>query len=284
MSGPASTPTRSDQGPAADATRPEASTDRCAVPSLARLAGDGGGERVAVALARGTLYTALGLGFRSPTPATLTRLASPDAAGALGDAAAVVDAGLGARAAALASSSAVFEDLAAAYHRLFGHTARGEVPAYETEYGNEALFQQPQELSDLAGFLAAFGLTLRPDVRERVDHVSCECEFLAFLAFKEAFALDRDDASMCAATARASALFLRDHLGRLAPAFARRVARADPGGLYHALAGLLLALVAHDCRRLGVPLGPEGLGLRPEPDSLSMPVGCEQCEVGGGPR
>jgi TorA maturation chaperone TorD len=81
--------------------------------------------------------------------------------------------------------------LTALHRRLFGHTVRGEVPAYETEYGDEALFQQPQELSDLGGFMQAFGLKLRPDAHERIDHVSCECEFLAFLGYKEAFARRR---------------------------------------------------------------------------------------------
>ncbi len=233
------------------------------------------------ALARATLYTALAFGFQPPTDETLARLASPAAAAALADAAAVVDPALCARAAALARPDLDSDRLAAAHRRLFGHVTRGEVPAYETEYGNEALFQQPQELGDLAGFLAAFSLALRGGVRERIDHVSCECEFLAFLAYKEAFAIDRDDPVMRAATVRASALFLRDHLGRLAPAFARRIGRADSDGFYHALAELLRELVAHDCRRLGVPLGSEGLGLRPDPTTIAAPMGCEQCTVAG---
>jgi TorA maturation chaperone TorD len=246
-----------------------------------RSEGQGAGAAVDAALARGTLYTALALGFRAPTRETLERLASAGGAAALGDAAAVIDAGLRARANALAHPEVDVDRLAATHRRLFGHTARGEVPAYETEYGNEALFQQPQELADLAGFLAAFGLAQRSDVRERLDHVSCECELLAFLAYKEAFAGDTGDAAMYAATVQASTLFLRDHLGRLVPTFARRVARADPNGFYQALAALLHGLVAHDCRRLGVALGAESLGLRPDPNTVAAPMGCEQCEVGG---
>ena len=51
--------------------------------------------------------------------------------------------------------------LASRYRFLFGHTVRGEIPPYETEYGNEALFQQPQELGDLMGFYRAFGLNVQ---------------------------------------------------------------------------------------------------------------------------
>ena len=80
--------------------------------------------------------------------------------------------------------------------RLFGHTARGPVCPYETEYGAEALFQQPRQLARITGFYQAFGLTLRKGERERADHASCELEFLEFLSRKEAFALERQDEAM----------------------------------------------------------------------------------------
>jgi TorA maturation chaperone TorD len=261
-----------------------------------------------VALCRATLYAALALGFRPPSAETLERLTNLDAADALTDAARVIDAttsgfspdpsGAGqgdgnegaaglhtisACAAVLARPEARIETLAAQFRRLFGHTARGEVPPYETEYGNEALFQQPQELSDLAGFMRAFGLVLRREAHERIDHVSCECEFVAFLACKEAYAIDKGDVEMLAATQRATTLFLRDHLGRFAPAFGRRLARADVGGVYGALAALLLVLVESDRRRLGIAVGPENLGLRPDPASCAAPMGCASDGDGGCP-
>lgn len=276
MSAPQSTPIPS------EAAMRGATPRGGACRSLARAssAGEGLSEETDAALARGTLYVALALGFRPPTLETVTHVASPEAADALAAAAAVLDAKLVARAAALGRCGSDLDRLAAAHRRLFGHTARGEVPAYETEYGNEALFQQPQELSDLAGFAAAFGLTLRAGVHERIDHVSCECEFLAFLAYKEAYALNVGDLAMAETATRASALFLRDHLGRLAPTFARRVAEADTVGFHRALAELLLALVERECRRLGVPLGSEALGLRPDPAAVAAPLGCGQCERG----
>ena len=111
--------------------------------------------------------------------------------------------------------------LIAAYQRLFGHTARGAVSPYETEYGNESLFQQPQEMGDLAGFYRAFGLRLNVAERERLDHISCECEFMLFLALKEAYALEHADTAMGEETSKAVRLFLRDHLGRFGPTFAK---------------------------------------------------------------
>lgn len=238
-------------------------------------------------LCRATVYAALALGFRPPTAETLVRLTSSEAAGALADAARMLEAGAGAsglsqRAAALARPELDLETLGGVHRRLFGHTARGEVPAYETEYGAEALFQQPQELGDLAGFLRAFGLTLRPEARERIDHVSCECEFLAFLACKEAYAIEHNDQEMLTGTVRAGMLFLRDHLARFAPAFGRQLVRHDPAGFYGALGELLLALVQLDCERLGVPTGSELLGLRPDPATVAVPLGCQSADEAAG--
>lgn len=236
-----------------------------------------------LALGRGVVYAALALGFRPPSDETIARLVDGDAVAALADAARRLD-GAGAEIAdrvhALRRRD-TRDQLAAAYRHLFGHTARGEVPPYETEYGAEALFQQPQELGDLAGFARAFGLALRADAHERVDHVSCECEFASFLAWKEAYALDTGDAEMNAATVRATTLFLRDHLGRFASVFARRLARADGDGFYAALGHLLLGVVESDCRRLGVAMGPETLPLRPDPATCAAPMGCEaSCGTG----
>lgn len=235
------------------------------------------------ALCRAALYEALSLALQPPGEETRRRLLDVDAALALADAAAVLDAvdpaGLAERAAALAAPQADLAELDLAHQRLFGHTARGAVSPYETEYGQEVLFQQPQELGDLAGFLRAFGLELRGEKRERIDHVSCECEFLAFLAAKEAYALAAGDEEMRAVTASAARLFLRDHLGRFAPAFARLLARAD-AGFFGAAAELLAALVSWDARRLDVPIGAERLGLRPDPSTIEIPAGCDACPAG----
>ncbi|MBI3388962.1 MAG: molecular chaperone TorD family protein [Deltaproteobacteria bacterium] len=265
---------------------------------------DEGAEAAELALCRATLYSALALGFQPPTRETITRLTTTDAASALADAARRLDLSLAGSegdacvaptsrptlaelAAALAQLDGNLAALAGDYRRLFGHTARGEVPAYETEYGSEALFQQPQEMADLAGFLHAFGLAMRADAHERVDHVSCECEFLSFLACKEAYAIAHDDQEMRAATAGATELFLHDHVGRFVPAFATRLARATSSGLYRALADLLHALVEGDCRRCDITLGTPGLPLRPDPATIATPMGCEAaadgtCPAGAG--
>ncbi len=232
-----------------------------------------------VALCRSLLYEALALGFRPPTAHMTERLCTADSVEALADAALMVDAvqrtDLAGRTRLLAQTREAgdLEAIQSAHRRLFGHTVRGPVPAYETEYGEDTLFQKPQEMSDIAAFLRAFGLALDARRHERIDHVSCELEFMAFLARKEAHAIESGDEEMLAATKNGARLFLKDHLGRFAPSFARRVMNADPGGTYGRLAELCLDFVKSEGARLGSSVGPEMLRLRAPIDDRA-PMAC----------
>jgi DMSO reductase family type II enzyme chaperone len=224
------------------------------------------------------VWEALALGFRRPTAETVARLAAPAGAGALAEAADIVKDASEDDAAAVARSLGSdppppLTELQAAYDRLFGHTARGTVPPYETEYGEDSQFQPQREMSDLAAFLRAFGLVLRPDARERPDHAACECEFMLVLARKEAWALEAGDAAMAEDTRRAARLFLRDHLGRWAPAFGRTLARENPEGFYGALGRLCAVFVTAECRRAGVAAGPALLRLR-STETADVPMAC----------
>jgi TorA maturation chaperone TorD len=251
------------------------------------------------ALGRAALYAALAEGFLPPTAGLLERFATPAAIATLRAAAATLQYGGHLLGAAASPGAAAYDaapdaqedadlreavdglvavgpatgDLAAAHRRLFGHTARGEAPPYETEYGAAAPVQQPYELADVTGFLRAFGLGVDPARHERVDHVSCECEFLVFLALKEIWAHDRGENATLVETRRATKLFLRDHLARFAPAFGRRLADMDPAGFYGNLGRLLRCLVRGDCARLGIPCGPDLLRLRAV-DEPGVPMAC----------
>ncbi len=226
------------------------------------------------ALCRGILYDALALGFRHPAEETLARLGSVEGIGSLADAAAVLDPELPDRVWKLAGRADDPEALSSAFRVLFGHTARGAVPPYETEYGVEGLFLQPQEMGDIGGFFRAFGLVVDAASHERTDHIGCECEFLRFLCQKEAYALDTEDEGMLQEIRKAQCLFLKDHLGRFGPAFGRRVAREDSGGFYGALGELCAAFIEVECRRANVPAGPEQLQLRSAlPDNVPMACG-----------
>lgn len=233
-------------------------------------------EAVDLALCRSAMWEAFALGFQPPTEETVARLVAPDGVAALADAAAVLDRARGSDLASDVRRLAERSDLGvltASFARLFGHTARGAVPPYETEYGEDSLFQPMHEMSDLAAFYRAFGLTMATGAHERPDHITCECEFLAVLTRKEAYALEQDDGAASEATRQAVRLFLRDHLGRWAPAYGRKLRREDPGGFFGALGSLCADFVTQECAQAGVAAGPEFLRLR-SAQHADAPMAC----------
>jgi TorA maturation chaperone TorD len=156
------------------------------------------------------------------------------------------------------------------------------VPPYETQYGSDTLFGQPRELSDIGAFVSAFGLAVDPRRHERLDHVSCECELMCFLAAKEAYALDHRDDTMRSIVEDAEKRFLREHLGRFAPAFGERLRRADPQGFLGAMGGVLRRFVEWDCARVGVETGELDLALRKPGPEDSVPMACGSAPECGG--
>jgi len=159
-----------------------------------------------------------------------------------------------------------FEQFQTAYVTAFGHAARGDCPLNEIEYGDlkaDPLFQ-PHRLADLAAFYRAFGLEVADAAAERPDHIGMELEFMSVLAAKEAYAhehqLDQDQGALCHV---AQKKFLREHLGRWSPAFARHMARAATDAALAALAEFTRDFIAAECSRFGLPAGSEDLRLRP---------------------
>ncbi|MBI4603246.1 MAG: molecular chaperone TorD family protein [Planctomycetes bacterium] len=245
------------------------------------------GTEIDQALCRGAIYDALALGLSPPTRDVLSRLAGDGVFETLADAAAVLDASV--RLAGPDLSSCVQELAQAAriatplglersHERLFGHTARGKISPYETEYGPGGVFHQETELADLGGFYRAFGLDIPPSRRERFDHMAAECEFLSFLACKEAYELVEGRTEARDAVRRAQKAFLRDHAGRFGRAFGQALSREADHPFYEALGSLCAAFLAWECQLAGVPSGPESLPLRLDEDP-AVPMACGGCSL-----
>lgn len=163
------------------------------------------------------------------------------------------------------------------FTRLFGHTSRGVVPPYETEYGAGGPFFQPQEMSDISGFYNAFGLAHDPARHERVDHICCELEFMCFLCAKQAYAIKIGDGGGETETVRAQRIFLRDHLANFGRTFFVRVAKESAGTWHDAAAQLGLAFLESECHRLNVSTDRAYLPLRAI-DNFDVPMACGSCE------
>ena len=171
-----------------------------------------------------------------------------------------------------------FDSFFNAYLAAFGHAARGSCPLNEIEYGDikaDPLFQ-PHRLADLAAFYRAFGLEVTEDAGERQDHLCLELEFMCVLAAKEAYAHEHQlDADQFAQCRDAQKKFLREHLGRWTPAFARRLAAATNDPALRALAEFTRAFIESECVRFGVNPGSEELSLRPVDEVADR--ACDSC-------
>jgi TorA maturation chaperone TorD len=232
-------------------------------------------------LCRGMLYELLAMCMRPPGGGFPEALRAAAARRKLGEAAAALEGGEGKVAAALEDllrAAGEAGELDLAHQRLFGHTARGLVPPYETEYGSSDPFLQSQEMADIGGFYRAFGLTLEGDRRERNDHLSVELEFLSFLCLKEAHHALRGDAAFAEEVRKAARAFLRDHPGRFGRAFASSLAREAGHPFYRAVGGLFLAFLEAECRRLDLHPGPEFIPLRPA-EEREVPMACGSCPL-----
>lgn len=178
------------------------------------------------------------------------------------------------------SVRACFENasvLQSQYVTIFGHTLGQECPPYETQYGGAHIFQQAHDLGDIAGFYRAFGLEVSDQAKERLDHIAIQLEFMAFLAYKEAYALSTDGREKAEICRQAQRKFLADHLGRWVPFFTKRLEAEAKDDFYGRLAVLTERFLAFEVGGFGVkPFRVEGLAPIPfEPDGSCVSCGIQ---------
>ena len=172
------------------------------------------------------------------------------------------------------------------HERVFGHSVHSAAPPYELEYGEEHSHRQPQELGDIAAFYAAFGLRLSPAAHERADHIVTECDFMQYLLYKWACALDEGTAEQATVCETAARQFLAEHLGRWGVAFALRLSRAARQGVLGTIADVTLAWLVQECERMQIAVGPRDLPLRipkerDDPTTCLPACGGPASETGG---
>ncbi|TVM04000.1 MAG: hypothetical protein CV087_02070 [Candidatus Brocadia sp. WS118] len=134
--------------------------------------------------------------------------------------------------------STAIETLQSEYQRIVGHTMSKECPLYETQYGAAHVFQQVHELGDIQGFYRAFGLDISEVEKERCDHVSVELEFMHFLLYKQAYAIENHGDEKSQICVDAQKKFLKEHIGKWVPLFSVLFARKAGEGFYSAVSAL----------------------------------------------
>jgi TorA maturation chaperone TorD len=139
--------------------------------------------------------------------------------------------------------SAHGDALATEYTRLFARNVL--CPPYESSYGPQGAFTRVLDLSELAGFYAAFGFKLAEDHKDLQDHLSLELEFLSVLCGKEAIALEEGWSARARLCHEARRKFLDEHLTWL-PFLAEKLLQHASLPFYPAAIAWVEALLAAD--------------------------------------
>ncbi len=160
---------------------------------------------------------------------------------------------------ALRDGGAEPDDLAVEYTRLFDVGGNGPpCPLYGGLYGGVRM----KTMEEAVRFYNHFGLTLREAPHELPDHLTTELEFLHFLAFLEARALESGDDP--GPLRRAQRDFVTRHPGRWVPDLAARLAQNEAMPIFRELVARLEAFLAHERGHLIALVGPP-------PDTTARP-------------
>ncbi len=176
------------------------------------------------------------------------------------------------------------ENFQSEFTSVFGYTISKEYPPYETQYDSAHIFEQSQELADIAGFYKAFGLEIDENAQERLDHISIELEYMYFLAYKEAYARGNHGAEKVDICVDAQKKFLEEHLGKWAFHFAKLFRKKIKKGFYTELTNLMGAFLSSDMDWFGLEAPKvRRIKLTPFPSSADEEA-CTSCpEDGDGP-
>jgi DMSO reductase family type II enzyme chaperone len=214
------------------------------------------------AAARSRVYAAFAEIFEYPDAEYVEAVRSGALADAVREVLANVDASLAeGEWSALSNAGEEVDDLAIEYTRLFDVGASGPpCPLYGGLYGGARM----KTMEEAVRFYNHFGLTLSDSPHELPDHLTTELEFLHFLAFREAQALEQGDDP--GAYRRAQRDFLARHLGRWIPKMREKMEHKDPMPFFLGLVRRLESFLMNDGAHLVAVAGPA-----PPPSATSKP-------------
>ena len=171
------------------------------------------------------------------------------------------------------------DDVDRAYWELFGHSVSKDCPPYENEYyANHDVTFRSERLADIAGFYRAFGLDRCGDVRERIDHLTFEAEFLQIVIARQLYAADQGlDAAHVEVCRQAQRSFFVEHLGWWLPAFGVQLEALGGCSFYRGLGRFVRGFAASERAVLEIPPFTE---LPVAHTDVSEPEGaCFDCEL-----
>ena len=147
------------------------------------------------------------------------------------------------------------DDLAVEFTRLFDVGASGPPCPL---YGGLWVGARMKTMEEAVRFYNHFGLTLSEKPRELPDHLTTELEFVHFLAYREAEAIEQGDDG--GSYQRAQRDFLGRHLGRWVPMLRAKLETQEPMPFFLELVRRLERFLEADQARLVALVGPVPAG------------------------
>lgn len=144
------------------------------------------------------------------------------------------------------------EELAVEYARLFVGPFGLKAPPYGSVYlDGERTVMGPSTMETIRVYEGE-GLAKDEGFHELPDHIAVELEFMYFLIYREAEALERGESARAEAYRRKREDFHSRYLDKWAPQFCNRIKEETDNGFYSALADCLAALIKErECVRTG---------------------------------
>jgi TorA maturation chaperone TorD len=162
----------------------------------------------------------------------------------------------------VADHTQVVQDLGVDRTRLYRGVAKGygPPPPYEMVWTREA--QDYGILQVVASAYRQVGLEPSPEVKERLDYISVEIDFIRELALREAAAWESGDETTAGSLLATQEAFMRLHLGNWAPDFIEKALDYAKTDFYRGHLYMLRGFISNDRQDLAELV--EGLGMRPE--------------------
>ncbi len=180
--------------------------------------------------------------------------------------------------------NADIETLTQGYRDTFGGaTVAMDCPPYEMYYSGSQIWQQTQDLADISGTYKAYGIEIEKNsTTSRWDHVAVELEFLHFLTYKLAYAIENGSTEEQESCLSAKKKFLHAHIGRWIKAFSVSVIKKTPEDFYRQAATLATTFIHIEMVKLAVDAEEIDEYMGNEPDYLQRLEGksamaCDSC-------
>lgn len=128
------------------------------------------------------------------------------------------------------------EELSVEYARLFLGPFETKAPPYGSLYLDGERKVMGDSTMEVIRFYEGMGLSRDKDCMDLPDHVAVELEFMSYLIYREAEALEKSDFAKALEMIKKQKNFLDQFLGRWIPEFCEKIKSSTENGFYVALA------------------------------------------------